>query len=324
MALFEAVENYIDQKRSLGVGFDKGAQGLRSLSNKIGDVPLEGITPGQILAFLNGPRTSTITWRVKFNLLKHFFEYWAARGMLDASPMPRIRPPVPQTFVPYIYSRNELRVLLRTARVSQKLATCMIDAASFRIFLVFLYATGTRVGEALGLQRKDVDIRKGVITIRGERFGRSRTIPISPDLQAKLRRHVARRSRNPARSPHFFLGKNGKAISSHTLGASFQKLRRLAGIQRHDGAVYQPRMHDLRYTFAVHRLTSWIKQGADMNRMLPALAAYIGQAGLGSTERYLAMTPERFRKQLVKLSPQRRKKRRWRDDPALMKFLAEL
>ena len=61
----------------------------------------------------------------------------------------------------------------------------------------------------------------------------------------------------------------------------------------------------------------------DLNRMLPALAAYIGQVGLGSTERTLSLTPERFRKQLVRLSPQRRKKR-WRDDPALMKFLAEL
>jgi len=74
----------------------------------------------------------------------------------------------------------------------------------------------------------------------------------------------------------------------------------------------------------VHRLTSWFKQCADMNRLLPALAAYIGRVGLGSTERYLSMTPERFRKQLLKLSPQCRKKRRWRDDPALMKFLAEL
>jgi integrase/recombinase XerD len=128
----------------------------------------------------------------------------------------------------------------------------------------------------------------------------------------------------PIVSPNFFFGKNGKAISCHTLRASFQKLRRSAGIRRHDGTVYQPRMHDLRPTFAVHRLTSWLKQGADMNRMLPALAAYIGQVGLGSTERYLAITPERFRKQLVRLSPQRRTKRRWRDDPALMKFLAEL
>jgi integrase/recombinase XerD len=57
--------------------------------------------------------------------------------------------------------------------------------------------------------------------------------------------------------------------------------------------------------------------------MLPTLSAYLGQVGLGSTERYLSMTPERFREQLVKLSPQRRK-RRWRDNPSLMKFLAEL
>jgi hypothetical protein len=61
-----------------------------------------------------------------------------------------------------------------------------------------------------------------------------------------------------------------------------------------------------------------------MNRLLPALAAYIGLVGVGSTELYLSMTSEGFRKQLVKLSPQRPKKRRWRHDPALMKFLAEL
>jgi len=60
-----------------------------------------------------------------------------------------------------------------------------------------------------------------------------------------------------------------------------------------------------------------------MNRMLPALAAYMGQVGLGSAERYLSLTPERFRRELAKLSPQRRKKR-WRNDPALMKFLAKL
>jgi integrase/recombinase XerD len=216
-----------------------------------------------------------------------------------------------------------VRILLRTARPSQNLATCMIDSATLSTFLLFLYATGARVGEALSLLREDVDLKKGVIKIRGERFSRARSIPIGPDLQVKLRRHI-RLARKPFLSPHFFLGKNGKAISCDTIRASFQKLRRLAGIQRHDDAIYQFRMHDLRPTFAVHRLTSWLKQGADLNRLLPALAAYIGQVGLGSTERYLAMTPERFRKQLVKLNPQRRRKRRWRDNPALMKFLAEL
>jgi hypothetical protein len=57
--------------------------------------------------------------------------------------------------------------------------------------------------------------------------------------------------------------------------------------------------------------------------MLPALAAYIGQQELASTERYLSLTPERFRKELDKLSPMRRKQR-WRNNPNLMNFLALL
>jgi integrase/recombinase XerD len=154
--------------------------------------------------------------------------------------------------------------------------------------------------------------------------GRVRKIPIGPDLCSRLRRHKRGLARVPSESPYFFVGKDGKALKEPALIVAFRKLRRLAGIERYDGAIYQPRMHDLRATFAVHRLTSWLRQHADLNRLLPALAVYIGQVGLGSTERYLAITPERFRKQLLTLSPQRRKKRRWRDDPTLMKFLAEL
>jgi integrase/recombinase XerD len=120
-----------------------------------------------------------------------------------------------------------------------------------------------------------------------------------------------------------FVTKAGQPIRPRNLGIRFERLRKAAGIARHDGAVYQPRMHDLRITFAVHRITSWIRKGADLNRMLPALAAYMGQVGLASTERYLSLTPERFRKELDKLSPGRAKKH-WRDDRELMKFLEEL
>jgi integrase/recombinase XerD len=150
-----------------------------------------------------------------------------------------------------------------------------------------------------------------------------RRIPIGPDLHKRLRQYVDSASQKQSQSKNFFANRDGSTIKDRILSKSFERLRRLAGIARNDGAVYQPRLYDLRATFAVHRLTAWFKQGADLNRMLPALSAYLGQVGLGSTERYLSMTPERFRKQLLKLSPQRRK-RRWRDNPALMKFLAEL
>jgi integrase/recombinase XerD len=82
-------------------------------------------------------------------------------------------------------------------------------------------------------------------------------------------------------------------------------------------------MHDLRSSFAVHRIASWIKNGADLNRMLTALATHMGLAGLTATERYMALKPDRFRKELTKLSPEQLKKR-GRDDPQLMKFVAGL
>ena len=82
-------------------------------------------------------------------------------------------------------------------------------------------------------------------------------------------------------------------------------------------------MQDFRATFAVHRLVSWIRQGADLNRMIPALSTYMGYPELAAAEKYLAFAPERFREQLNQLSPIKRK-RHWRNDPELMRFLSNL
>ncbi len=189
--------------------------------------------------------------------------------------------------------------------------------------LLVLYATGALISEVLALLEDSVNLKNAEIAIRSNRFGRSRTIPIGPDLQDVLR--IFLRS-NPPGKPKFgylFSKKDGRPIRARTLASNFRELRQIAGITRSDGATYQPRMHDLRSTFAVHRITSWIRNSADLNRMLPALSIYMGQLGLASTERYLSLTPERFRKDLDKLSP-RRGRNHWRDDPSLMKFLAEL
>jgi len=322
MTLFENTRTFVERKRTQGYNYVKSASMLSAFCANVGDIPLDNITERQVAAFLAGPHTSTNTWRGKYGLLKIFFEYWAARGALQALPMPPIRPRCPHTSAPYIYSRRELRLLLRTTRTSQKRVECKVDSRTLRTLLLFRYATGARAGEALNLLRESVDLEKAVLTIHGGRFNRVRHIPIGPDLQKILLQYAQSTAQRTSGSANFFVTRDGQAINEVTLAKSFQRLRRIAGIRRYDGARY-PRMNDLRHTFAVHRVTTWFKQGADLNRLLPALAAYMGQVGLGSTERYLAMTPERFRNQLTKLSPQRRK-RRWSDNPALMRFLAEL
>lgn len=76
-----------------------------------------------------------------------------------------------------------------------------------------------------------------------------------------------------------------------------------AGVRRRAGNPALPRMFDLRFAFAVHRIAFRIKNNADLNRLLPALATYLGLRALGTIERYMSMTPERHRRELEVLSP---------------------
>jgi integrase/recombinase XerD len=321
MMLLEAVQIYVERKRAEGLFYAKSEQNLVSLSNHVGNSSLEQVSARQIAAFLDGPKTSPFTWEKKYGLLRSFFDFWLARGEIETLPLPTKRRTSHRAFIPYIYTHSEIRALLKATRTSQENISCRIDARTVRTFLIFLYGTGVLVGEAMRLRAGDVDLKKGVLTVRAHRHNRPRVIPICPDLRKILWEYVD--SGLVPAAGLFFTNKDGEGLNVNTLSATFLRARRQSGVERYDGARYQPRMHDMRHTFAVHRITGWIRHRADLNRMLPALAAYLGQAGIGSTERYLSLTPERFRKQLDKLSPMRGR-RRWRDDKALMKFLGEL
>ncbi|MCO4883503.1 hypothetical protein L8949_41930, partial [Paraburkholderia caribensis] len=76
-----------------------------------------------------------------------------------------------------------------------------------------------------------------------------------------------------------------------------------AGVRRNDGARYQPRLHDMRATFAVHRLTIWYQQGADVQRLLPLLSTYLGHASIAATQVYLPMSPELLVEASIRLNP---------------------
>jgi len=320
--LSEGIEQYLQYKQTRGIGFEKGYKNFQGFSKRLGNVAIAEIQTRDVLRFLNGPKTSAVTFRSKYSQLRYFFEYWAVRGIIPEFTMPPNRPLQRQTFTPYIYTREEIRRLLQATRTPMT-AVDTLHPQTLRAFLTTLYATGALSGEVLQLATKDVDLRRGFIIIRTRHFNRSRKLPIGKDLLGVLRRYAAWKKRTKLDSDVFFPRIDGSQIVARTLNCIFQRLRRKAHIVRHDGAFYQPRMHDLRATFAVHRITSWIKNKADLNRMLPALSVYMGQVGLASTERYLYMTPERFRKELNRLSPMK-PKRHWRDDPALLEFLSTL
>ena len=292
MKLSQAVDLYIQRKQDAGLRFVSPTNRLRSLLRHCGDTDLHRITTQHVTAFLDGSGSMPSGWNGKRGTLRTFFDYWTARGRLKSSPLPSSAPKVTQSFIPYIYSRSDLRSLLDAVPRGQRRAACVMSEGTFRTLLLFLYATGMRLGEALRLRLADVDLTLGIVTIRDTKFYKSRLVPLGPDIERLTRQYLYQPGRRNQPYRSLFQTKSGNPIPAQVAGTSFSRLRRIAGIARRDDSYFQPRLHDLRHTFAVHRLTEWYRQNADVQRLLPALSTYLVHVDLSATQRYLTMTPE--------------------------------
>jgi integrase/recombinase XerD len=272
---------------------------LKTFSRNVGDVHLSSLTTPQVSEFLAGPTTAA---HYKFDRLNQFFRYWKARGKLDSVPLPSPIPRGHSAFVPYIYSRSELLRLVSDSAVNSTKQPRVIDPATFRTLLVFLYGTGVMLSEALTLRESAVDLTHDVITVQRSAHARRRTIPIGSDVHKLLTTYLGSPIRRKFQGGNLFLTRKGTPVHIATLNAQFRIIRRNANVVRHDGIRFQPRLHDLRSTFAVHRIAAWYEQGLDAEELLPALGAYLGQLGLVSMNRHLSLTPERYRKHLAAAS----------------------
>jgi integrase/recombinase XerD len=220
--------------------------------------------------------------------------------------MPPLRPPSPRTFVPYVYTHSEIRRMLASTAFSQRFChakgrSTAIDSFTFRILLLFLYGTGVRIKEALRLQRDDLDLNENVMFIRDTNPAKTRRIPIGHDVHRLLVLYLNSPIRRLHHSANLFVNIGGKTIGYMAVYKGFRRLCRHAGIVRREGR-YQPRIFDLRFTFAVHRLSAWYRRGIRVEQKLPALSEYLGEIDLNSMEKYLGLTPERFRRRLSSLN----------------------
>ena len=322
MTLEEGINRYVRRKQSTGLSFSKGYYTYRAFLSIVGNRPLSQISVNHVSQFLNRSQASATVFRAKHSLLQHFFDCWTAHGEIAEPPMPANRPRQRSNFLPYIYAREELRRLLRVVPLSRT-SNDKIHPRTLRATFLMLYATGASVGEVTRLENEDVDLQNGLIRFSGSLLKTNRCIPIGRDLVRSLREYVEWQKRIEVQSQFFFCRINGSEITPRAFRAYFERLRRSAGIAGYRESSQRPCARDLRPTFAVHRISSWIRRREDLNLMLPALSAYMGNVGLESTERYLQLTTQRFQNALNKLSPQR-SHARWQDDSALLEFLANL
>jgi site-specific recombinase XerD len=294
MKLHAAVDSYVALKRSLGAVFAAETRVLRFFERTLGDLPIEAISPEACRAFCRGTGPPTSWWERKYHTLRGFFAFLVSRGYLAASPLPEAGPKIPPSFEPYVYSREELKRLLDATAILNT-PRSPLEPRTFRTLLLMLYAAGLRPGEGLRLRCCDVDLGEGLLAIWDTKFFKSRRVPIGADLHRALQSYETARRRLPMpegdRSA-FFASRTGHAISLQKLERVFARLRTHAGIERPPDARWQPRLHDLRHAFAVHRLVAWYREGADLKACLPLLATYLGHVNVSGTQTYLSMTPE--------------------------------
>jgi integrase len=193
---------------------------------------------------------------------------------------------------PHIYSIAEIQKLLDTARNYKSLAY-PLRAAALHCMVTLAYCAGLRVGELLGLKMGDVHPEEGTIEIRDGKFFKSRCLPLSSSALRVIRDYLrVRAEAGMADRPDTPLfchaqGGYGRARASELL----RTIIHLAGLKPNSGRG-GPRIHDLRHSFVVHRMTQWYQQGINPQGRLPHLAAYLGHRDINSTLVYLTITQE--------------------------------
>ena len=142
----------------------------------------------------------------------------------------------------------------------------------------------------------DVDLDSAVLAVNDSKFYKSRLVPVGADLAGVLRRYAASRAQRPLRegtAPAFLACRDGSPLKQgHRTVTPFSATLRAAGISNRKPGCRAPCLHALRHSFATHCLTLWLREGADVQTLLPALSTYLGHGSVAATQVYISMTPE--------------------------------
>jgi integrase len=224
-------------------------------------------------------------------MVRRFAEYLSAVDPRTEIPASEILPYRYYRKPPYIYTDAEISNLI--AAVGRLPSPEDFRAYTHSTLLALLAVTGMRISEPLGLDRDDVDLKRGIITVRQTKFDKSRLIPIHASTNEKLRAYARRRNKvfpNP-KSRSFFLSERGTRPTEWTVRRWFVIASHQIGLRGPKDS-RGPRLHDLRHRFAVKTLLNWYRTGADVDQLMPVLTTYLGHGHLADTYWYISATPE--------------------------------
>lgn len=288
------VEDYVAMRRGLGYRPGGQARYLRNFAGFLdrgghyGPVPLALSVDWAASTSSTDPCNRARRLAVVRGFLRHLA---ALDGATDVPP-PGLLGPTHHRKPPHVYSDSEIAGLLRAAAALTPPGG--LRPHCYVTLFCLLACTGLRISEALALSCEDVDLVRGVLTVRAGKGGRTRLVPLHPSALEPLRGYATRRDRCggvPSGSDAFFRTDHSDRLSYAAVSGTFRGLRRRLGWTA-EGRTRTPRIHDLRHRMVVRRLQLWHAQGADVDRKIAVLATYLGHVLVSDVYWYLTAVPE--------------------------------
>lgn len=288
--LREAMNDYPALRRALGYRMVRPEKLLGQFLDHLDSLGQSRITVTTALSWARLPADGTSNWwGYRLSAVRGFAIYLHAIDPAHEVPAAELLPQRSLRASPYLYSEADIAALIAACSTLRD----PLRQATFATLIGLLAVSGLRVGEAIALDRGDVDLRAGQLTVRHGKFDKARELALHPSTVQALRAYQRLRDRlaPTTGTAAWFVSLAGTRLLYCNVHHAFHRLVQLSGLTPRSASC-RPRIHDLRHSFAVHAMLDAYATGQDGQVRLTLLSTWLGHVHPGSTYWYLSASPE--------------------------------
>ncbi len=288
-AMGAALGDYLGLRRALGHKLEEHERQLTRFIARLDDAGATFVVMADSLAFVLDPDLDPASSNPAKRLMavRGFTRYLSAIDPRNEVPPAGLVSYRRRRRAPHLFSDEDVAAVVCAVRASTPFA---FRAETLTSLIVLLAVTGMRVGEALRLDCCDVDRDQAVIKVRNTKFGKGRDVVVSASTVDALAAYRSRRDGRRPTTARLFVSLAGTPVIYSGFARTFHQAVLTAGVGAE--GLSQPRVHDLRHSFAVRTVLGWYRTGLDVEVLLPRLSTYLGHREPRYTYHYLTATPE--------------------------------
>jgi integrase len=285
-----SLADYLALRRALGYQLNRPEKLLNQFVTHLEATGQDEVTVGSALDWAQLPCNGDSNWwGYRLSVVRGFATYLHALDPAHEVPAAELLPQRPQRATPYLYSHADVAALMAA---TSSLST-PLRRATLATLIGLLAVTGMRVGEAIALDRGDIDLSSGRLLVRYGKFGKTRELWLHPTTLTVLKEYQRLRdwAAPPTGTAAFFVSAAGTRLLCCNVHHTFHRLVKLAGLTPRSASC-RPRIHDLRHSFAVQAMIDAYTAGQDGQARLTLLSTWLGHVDPAHTYWYLSASPE--------------------------------